>query len=176
MSRFIVPVVLLAIVALLAYGLLTPPKDPPSVLVPGKPAPTFTLTDTAGKTHDLSAYRGQPVLVNFWASWCQPCHAEAAALVQAAQQSAGKVQFLGVLYNDKTGQDRAFVQQYGVPYPTLLDPGSRVAIRYGIAQLPDTYLIGADGKIVYHHLGAVTDSPELTREFKAALQSVGGAE
>ena len=171
MNRFIVPVVLLALVGLLAYGLLQPSKDPVSVLV-GKAAPTFSLQDTAGKTHDLGAYKGKPVVINFWASWCQPCHAEAPALVQAAQKAGDKVQFLGVLYNDKSGQDRAFVQQYGVPYPTLLDPASGTAIRYGVGQLPDTFIVDAQGNIVYHHLGAVTDSPALLAQFQAALDKV----
>ncbi len=174
MTRWIVPVVLLALVGLLAYGLLTPPKDPPSVLTPGKPAPTFALQDTAGKVHDLSAYRqaGKPVVVNFWASWCVPCHQEATALAEAARQSGSKVQFLGVLYNDKTGKDRDFVQKYGVPYPTVLDPNSGTAIRYGIAQIPDTFIVDAQGNIAYHHLGAVTDSPALLAEFQAALRKV----
>lgn len=171
MSRFIVPLVMLALVGLLAYGLLQPTKDPPSVLL-NKPAPTFALQDTAGKVHDLSAYRGKPVLINFWASWCVPCHQEAAALVQAAQDMSGKVQFLGVLYNDKTGKDREFVQRYGVPYPTVLDPKATTAIDYGVGQIPDTFLIDAQGNVVYHHLGAVTDSPALLAEFKDALRRV----
>lgn len=174
MNRFVVPVVLVALVGLLAYGLFRPSTDPPSVLV-GKPAPTFTLKDTAGKVHDLAAYKGKPVVINFWASWCQPCHAEATALVEAAQSTGSKVQFLGLLYNDSTGKDKDFVQRYGVPYPTLLDPGSRTAIQYGVGQIPDTFIVDAQGNVVFHHLGAVTDSPEIRAEFEAALKKVGGS-
>lgn len=174
MNRWVVPAVLLALVGLLAYGLFQSAQDPPSVLV-GKPAPTFTLKDTAGQVHDLAAYRGQPVVINFWASWCQPCHAEATALVEAANKTRGKVQFLGLLYNDATGKDRDYVQRYGVPYPTVLDPGSRTAIAYGIGQIPDTFIVDAQGNVVYHRLGSITDSPEIRAEFEAALKKVGGS-
>lgn len=167
MNRFIVPGVLLGVVALLGYGLLTPPADPPSMLV-DKPAPTFTLRDLGGRPHDLAALRGKPVVLNFWASWCVPCRQESPLLKAVSSTHGDQVSFLGVIYNDQPGTARAFMNEYGLSYPALLDPGSKTAIQYGIGQIPVTYVLDAAGKVVFHKLGPVEDA-----EFMAALRKAG---
>lgn len=168
-GRWLPPALVFGLIALLGYGLLQPAHDPVSVLV-GKPAPQFSLKDTEGKEHDLARV-GRPVVVNFWASWCQPCHAEAAALVETARQHPD-VQFFGILYNDATGKHKDYIRRYGVNYPTLFDPSSRTAIAYGVGQIPDTFVIDAAGKIIFHYLGAVTDSPQARDNFEKALREV----
>lgn len=171
MNRFVVPAVLAGLVGLLAYGLLSsnPDRDPPNALL-GKPAPTFALTDTLGKTHDLSALKGKgPVVVNFWASWCVPCRQESPLFAKLSNLPSN-VQFLGVLYNDQKAGAEEFSREYGLKYPTLLDPGSKVAMRYGIGQVPVTYIVDPQGQVVYHKLGPVTDE----QEFRAALKKAGG--
>lgn len=173
MNRWIIPCILVGLVGLLAYGLLQPSKDPVSVLV-GKPAPLFALKDHEGTTHELVQYKGKPVVINFWASWCQPCHAEAAELVKAALKHKETIQFIGILYNDSTGKHEEYIKRYGVFYPTLIDTGSRMAIQYGVGQIPDTFIIDQNGTIIFHHLGSITDSPEITARFYEALQSVEG--
>lgn len=171
MNRFIVPVILLALVGLLAYGLLTPPKDPPNVLL-DKAAPAFVLKDDTGQTHDLSAYRGKPVVINFWASWCEPCRQESPLFARMSDELAGKVPFLGVLYNDQVDSAQKFSAEYGLTYPTLLDPGSLTAMKYGIGQVPVTYILDPQGKIVYHKLGPFIEEKELRDALKLAGASL----
>lgn len=171
MNRFIVPLILVALVGFLGYGLFSsdPDRDPPNPLV-GAAAPPFTLTDTRGKTHDLSVVKaGGPVVVNFWASWCGPCRQES-PLFAKISNSPSNVNFLGVLYNDQPENAEAFSREYGLTYPTLLDPNSKTAMKYGIGQIPVTYIVDPSGKISYYKLGPVTDE----EEFKAALRKAGG--
>lgn len=167
MNRLIVPAILLGLLGLLAYGLFTPQKDPPNVLL-DKPAPQFVLKDDTGKTQDLSAYKGKPVLINFWASWCDPCRQESPLFARMSNELAGKVPFLGILYNDEAKNAKRFSAEYGLTYPTLLDPGSRTAMRYGIGQVPVTYILDSSGKIVYHKLGPFTEEKELRDALKKA--------
>lgn len=170
MNRFIVPAILLALVGLLAYGLLSsnPDRDPPNALL-GKVAPTFALSDTGGRVHDLTALKGKPLVVNFWASWCVPCRQES-PLFAKVSNTPSNVQFLGILYNDQPSEAEKFSREYGLTYPTLLDPGSKTAILYGIGQVPVTYIIDPQGNVVYHKLGPVTDE----QEFRSALRKAGG--
>lgn len=167
MTRWIVPAIVAGLVALLAYGLFTPDRDPDSVLV-GKPAPTFALQDLGGQTHALTAYAGQPVVVNFWASWCLPCREEAPMFSKVSQETAGRAQFLGIIYNDQPAEAKKFIDQYGLIYPSLVDPGSRTAIGYGVGQLPITFVVDRAGKVVYSKLGAVEED-----ELRAALKQAG---
>ena len=171
MNRFIVPVILLGLVGLLGYGLFTsdPNRDPPNALL-GKAAPVFTLADTKGTTHDLTTAKNEgPVVVNFWASWCGPCRQES-PLFARVSNTPSNVKFLGVLYNDQVEPAEKFSTEYGLKYPTLVDPGSKVAMKYGIGQVPVTYVVDQKGQIVYHKLGPVTDE----NEFKVALRKAGG--
>lgn len=169
MNRWIIPAVLLGLVALLGYGLFTPnkDKDPPSMLL-GKAAPTFTLTDLKGQPRDLASYRGKPVVVNFWASWCVPCRQESPLLYKASSQYGQDVQFLGVIYNDQPDTAQKFMNEYGLTYPALRDPDSQTAIKYGIGQVPVTYVLDGTGKVVFYKLGPVEEA-----EFMTALKKAG---
>lgn len=160
-------VVALPVVALLGFGMTRDPRDIPSPL-PGRAAPPFNLvsfTGTPGGVPDtvrLGALRGQVVVLNFWASWCLACRSEHSALrtIGAEYRDTTDVKFYGVLYNDSPENGVQWLQQMGsLGYPSLLDPGSKVAIDYGLYGVPETYFIGRDGKVAYKQTGPVT--PEL---------------
>lgn len=117
--------------------------------VPGHVAPDFTLQDMAGKQVKLSALRGKPVLVNFWASWCPPCRQEMPDLAKKADEYKGRVQFYGVnlTVQDKVEDAKAFAQSAGVAFPILLDKNGDVAKEYHVQAIPSTFLIDAKGQI-----------------------------
>ncbi len=116
----------------------------------------FTLPD------DL---RGRPLVLNVWASWCGPCRQEMPAFQQVYLQAKGKVGFLGLDYLDVESAARRFVAQTGVTYPLAADPKGRAGAKLGVASLPATLFIGADGALRGRHLGAMT-APQL----RAAIQ------
>jgi cytochrome c biogenesis protein CcmG/thiol:disulfide interchange protein DsbE len=152
------------VIGLLAFGLT---RDPGQIVspLPGREAPPFALQVFADpgahpprETISLDDLRNQIVVLNFWASWCLPCREEHAALSNAATKYAGSdVQFVGVLYNDVAeGARRWIAAMGGQTYPSLLDPGSRTAIDYGLYGVPETFFIARDGKVAYKHIGPVT--------------------
>ncbi|MEV4418544.1 TlpA disulfide reductase family protein [Patulibacter sp. NPDC049589] len=102
-----------------------------------------------GASRSLADYRGQIVVLNFWASWCRPCESEAPLLERAHRQlrrtGAGTV--LGVTYNDTPDSSREFVSKFGLSYPSLLDPGTDFAKQYGVRALPETFFIDREGRI-----------------------------
>jgi cytochrome c biogenesis protein CcmG/thiol:disulfide interchange protein DsbE len=148
----------LVIAPLLAFLALGLGKDPMTIESPlvGKPAPSFGLTDLDGKAWDLDALHGRPAVINFWATWCQPCVWEHPILVDAAQRYRGKVQFVGIILHDEPENIRAMVTQRGTWGPSLIDPGSTAAIAYGVYGAPETYFLDKEGTIVYKHVGPVT--------------------
>jgi cytochrome c biogenesis protein CcmG, thiol:disulfide interchange protein DsbE len=152
--------------ALLGLGMTLNPRELPSTM-PGKPAPEFALTVMESRgapdgpvTARLDQHRGEVVVLNFWASWCVACRSEHAALSSIARMYEGRgVQFYGVLYNDAASNAQRYITQMGgQTYPTLLDPGTRTAIDYGLYGVPETFFIGPDGQIVHKHVGPVNEA------------------
>jgi cytochrome c biogenesis protein CcmG, thiol:disulfide interchange protein DsbE len=156
-------------VVLLGFGLTRDPRAIPSPL-PGRAAPEFRLTvlrpgdyppaRIARDTAVLSEHRGQVVVLNYWASWCLACRDEHAALSTVAREYAGRgVQFFGPVYNDTPASAARWIESMGgQAYPSLLDPGSRTAIDYGLYGVPETFFIGRDGTVAYKHVGPVNES------------------
>ncbi len=143
------------VVALLAYGFTTDPRAIPSTLT-GKAAPDFSLTLFDGRTVRLSDFRGKVVFLNFWASWCPPCRAEARLLEQAWQRHKDQgIVFLGVDMQDTEEAARGFIREFGVTYMNGRDPNNRIAIDYGVYGIPETFFIDKDGQITYKHIGAL---------------------
>lgn len=125
----------------------------------------------------LAALRGQVVVLNFWASWCLPCRDEHEALTSAARVYRGEgVRFLGVLYDDTPENARRWIRSMGgTSYPTLLDPGSRTAIDYGLYGVPETFFIAPDGRVASKYVGPVTRTL-LVRRIEALLRAEAGAD
>ena len=159
--------VALVVIALLGYSLVTGPS---AALQVGQPAPEFQLTTFSGDTISLSGLRGQVVVLNFFASWCNPCRQEAPDLQQAWREYEGQgVQFLGIAYKDAASKAQAFLAEFDTTYPSALDPGSRVSRDYGVTGVPETYIIDQEGLLVRHVLGAVS-AAELRQEIDKVLR------
>ena len=122
-------------------------------------APAFTLAALGqpGRQVSLSQYAGQPVIVNFWASWCQPCQQETPLLARW-HASHGHVVLLGLDENDTTVSALKFARAKGVTYPLAFDPDMSAASAYGVDALPQTFFLNARHQIVAHVVGAVTSA------------------
>lgn len=161
----------LAILGLLAYGFTVDPKYIPTPFI-AKPAPPFTLTLFDGSVLSLEDLRGKVVFLNFWASWCPPCRAEARTLEAASRKYREQgVVFVGVNIQDKEESAREFLAEFGITYPNGLDRGSRIAIGYGVWGLPETFFIDRDGRITYKHVGAL-GWKTITTKLEEAMQGV----
>jgi cytochrome c biogenesis protein CcmG/thiol:disulfide interchange protein DsbE len=130
--------------------------------VAGAPAPDFTLKSLDGGEVSLSQFRSQPVLINFWASWCPPCRLEMPDLVKAYE--AHKAEGFVILGVNLTSQDslpevQAFVKEFNMTFPVLLDEAGHVAEDlYRLRGLPLSVFVNRDGVITRLHLGAMTAS------------------
>jgi cytochrome c biogenesis protein CcmG/thiol:disulfide interchange protein DsbE len=141
----------------------------------GHPAPDFTITvwngaaGNGGETVHLAALHGKPVVINFWASWCEPCQGEAPILAHAAKTYAAQgVVFVGVALETQPADGQQFVRQYGIPYPCGPAPDS-VAVAYGLTGIPVTVAINAQGILVQQINGPITTS-SLDAAIRAALK------
>jgi cytochrome c biogenesis protein CcmG/thiol:disulfide interchange protein DsbE len=153
-------VLVLPLLAVLVFNL---GRDPHSVRSPlvGRPAPDFALPAVSGgPVVSLGDLRGKPVVLNFWATWCVPCYQEHPALTSAARSLGDDVQFLGVVYDDEEARVREFLRERGSTYPSLLDPGGRTAIAYGVYGVPETYFIDPAGRIAEKYVGPL-DPPTI---------------
>jgi cytochrome c biogenesis protein CcmG, thiol:disulfide interchange protein DsbE len=120
----------------------------------GSTPPTFVLRALDGACVDLTSYRGRPVIVNFWASWCNPCRDEFPMFRTARAKHASEgLEILGIVHNDIPGDARQFARQQNADWPLLLDGSNAVADAYGIVQIPQTFFIRRDGTISAHLFG-----------------------
>jgi len=157
--RWLVPLSVLPILALLAYGFRTDPRDIPSPLV-GRPASPFALTTFDGGPVTLDALRGKVVVLNFWASWCNPaCYDEAPVLERMWQTYRERgVVVVGVDMQDTAEAARAFIQRFGLTFANAPDPQGKLAVEYGVYGVPETFFVARDGTIRAKHVGALTDA------------------
>ena len=122
-------------------------------------APAFSLPllgDESGQQVALSKYRGQPLIVNFFASWCGPCKTETPLLAKFYRAAKGKVALVGLDENDTLGNATSFTRADGVSYPVGWDPHFAVASAYGVNALPQTFFLNARHQIVDRIFGPVT--------------------
>ena len=159
-------VIALIVLGLLGYGLLASPSAPPQV---GGPVPDFQITALDGSSMSLGAERGQVVVVNFFASWCDPCRQEAANLQQSwlDYQDRG-VQFFGIAYKDADSKAQAFLDEFDVTYPSTVEPGNHTARAYGLTGVPETFVIDQQGLLARHFLGPITQA-QLSQEIDRLL-------
>jgi cytochrome c biogenesis protein CcmG/thiol:disulfide interchange protein DsbE len=157
MNRIVLLFGALIVIPLLIFLALSFGKDPRALDSPlvGKPAPNFSLRGINGELVQLEEFRGQPVFLNFWATWCQPCIAEHPVLQAAARRYEGRVQFLGIVYHDEVEKIESFLDSRGEWGPTLLDLEGSVAVAYGVYGAPETFLIDRDGVITEKLVGVV---------------------
>ena len=157
MNRFLLPLgVFVLMVGLLGYGLSLDPKKVPSPLIE-KPAPAFSLAQLHAPERQLSTadMMGQVWVLNVWASWCVSCRAEHEVVTALADKKL--VAVVGLNYKDPSDDARRWLQQFGDPYATsVIDLDGRVGIDWGVYGVPETFVIGADGRIMYKHIGPMT--------------------
>lgn len=111
-----------------------------------------------GGTIKGSDFRGTPLVVNFWATWCAPCVAEMPELEEVATELEERVAFLGVNYRDPDrAAARAFVEELGISYPLVVDPAGEFLAAVDGVVMPTTLFVDAEGTIVYRHAGALDD-------------------
>jgi cytochrome c biogenesis protein CcmG, thiol:disulfide interchange protein DsbE len=155
--------VLLALIALLAYGLAQnePDRDVDEALARGErePAPALELPRLGGGgSGSLADYRGQVVVLNFWASWCEPCKDESPLLERwhrRMRDRGGTV--LGVDMLDVTGRAQEFIDEYGLTYPMLKDKDGEGLEQFGVVQYPETFVIDRQGRIAAVQRGPVDE-------------------
>ena len=126
----------------------------------GSPAPDFQLPALDGHGNQrLADYRGQPVIVNFWASWCNPCRKEFPLLKQALRDHrAQHLAVIGVTYQDIPSDSRTFVKQKQATWPQGVDDGGAVASAYGVRAIPQSFFVRADGTIAARVFGFTSES------------------
>jgi cytochrome c biogenesis protein CcmG/thiol:disulfide interchange protein DsbE len=125
-------------------------------------APDFTFTTFDGQQVTLADLKGKGVVVNFWASWCDPCRDEAALLETAWQREQGNdIVFVGLDYLDQEPSAKAYLAEYGISYPNGPDLQSQAARRYGVKGVPETYFVNPEGEIVQAVIGPLTSAAQL---------------
>jgi cytochrome c biogenesis protein CcmG, thiol:disulfide interchange protein DsbE len=138
------------------------PSKIPSALI-GRPAPPTALPALEGLVNngaqvpglDPSDFKGKVSVVNVWASWCVPCHEEAPLLTELAQDK--RLQLVGIDYKDAPDNARRFLGRYGNPFGIVgVDGNGRAAIEWGVYGVPETFVVGRDGTILYKLVGPVT--------------------
>jgi cytochrome c biogenesis protein CcmG/thiol:disulfide interchange protein DsbE len=138
------------------------PSRIPSALI-GHPAPLTALPPLEGLMNDgahvggldPAAFKGKVSLVNVWASWCVPCHDEAPLLTELAKDP--RLQLIGINYKDTPDNARRFLGRYGNPFGSVgVDANGRAAIEWGVYGVPETFIVGRDGKIAYKLVGPIT--------------------
>jgi thiol-disulfide isomerase/thioredoxin len=140
--------------AIIAVSLATSSSAAPP---PAPVAPGFTVAALGAPGNvSLSQYRDKPVIVNFWASWCDVCQTETPLLASWYKQEHGQIALLGLDENDTTAKALAFAHAKGVTFTLGFDPLMNVAGAYNLNALPQTYFLNAQHRIVEHVLGAMT--------------------
>ena len=172
--------VFLALAALFFYRLGADPSRIPSALI-GRPVPATDLPPVPGLVRDdqpvpglsAAAFIGAVSLVNVWGSWCIPCREEAPLLMQLAADK--RIRLIGINQRDEPDNARRFLGVYGNPFAAVgLDRNGRASIEWGVYGVPETFLVGRDGKIAYKLIGGITPDnfkSMLKPEIEKALQA-----
>ena len=151
-----------ALAGLFWFRLGADPAKLPSALI-GRAAPQTALPALDGLTDsgapvpglDPAAFKGKVSLVNVWASWCVPCHEEAPLLTELGKDK--RLQLVGINYKDAPDNARRFLGRYGNPFGIVgVDDNGRAAIEWGVYGVPETFIVGRDGRIAYKMVGGIT--------------------
>lgn len=138
------------------------PSRVPSALI-GREAPTTNLPALDGIAHNGApvpsltdqTFKGKVSVVNVWASWCVPCHEEAPLLTRLSEDK--RIQLVGINYKDEPDNARRFLNRYGNPFAVVgVDAAGRASIDWGVYGVPETFVVGRDGRIAYKLIGPIT--------------------
>lgn len=153
-------VILIGLIILFALQMKNTRQD---TLAIGTDIPDFTVTTFSGETFQKSQLQGKIILLNFWSSWCASCDEEGAALEEVWQQvkDGGDVIFIGVNYVDTEKDSLAFLERYGITFPNGPDMGSRISGMFKVEAVPETYIIGRDGRLVAIKIGPFLTTEEI---------------
>jgi cytochrome c biogenesis protein CcmG/thiol:disulfide interchange protein DsbE len=149
---------IIAAFAAAALGVSLATSGAPQHSDPAAPAFSVTALGSPGQHISLSQYAGKPLIVNFWASWCDPCQRETPLLASWYKQQHGHVILVGLDENDLAAKALTFAHAKGVSYPLGFDPNVVVASAFGVNGLPQTFFLNSRHQIVDHVLGAVTQA------------------
>lgn len=152
------------------------PSRIPSALI-GRPAPETTLPPVEGLVRDgkpvpgvtRADFQGAVTVVNVWASWCVPCHDEAPILMKMAEDK--RIRLVGINYKDQPENARRFIGRYGNPFVAVgADPKGRASIDWGVYGVPETFVVGRDGRIAYKLVGPISED-NLAAALKPAIEN-----
>jgi cytochrome c biogenesis protein CcmG, thiol:disulfide interchange protein DsbE len=182
--RMLLVVPLIAFLGLFALFLLRlfagDPSQIPSALI-GQPAPAAALPGVAGLDRDgkpvpginPANFKGAVTVLNVWASWCVPCHDEAPLLMQLSQDQ--RLRVIGINYKDEAENARRFLGRYGNPFAAAgADRDGRASIEWGVYGVPETFVVGRDGRIAYKLVGPITPD-NFVSELKPEIEKALGA-
>jgi len=176
LARTVAIVVGILVVALIALLATRPDADAPGITssVLGKAVPAVKGTALDGTHYDIDDHLGQWALVNFFGSWCAPCHAEQPELVKFAREHGDSVSMVGVMYRDKASDAESFYAKTGATWPILNDDGT-TAISFGVTGVPETYLVDPNGQVVAKFEAGLTASAldQVIRHFGGTTSSTG---
>lgn len=169
------PLIFAGFVALAGIGMFrNDPNELRSVLI-GKPAPAITEVGLEGfdpVTTEVLA-TGEVTLVNFWASWCPPCHAEHPKLLEMAGEG---IPIIGVNFKDQAGPASSYLTEDGNPFLALaFDPQGRTAIDWGVTAPPETFILNAEGIVLFRFAGPLVGSDYEQRFLPAYEKAISGA-
>ena len=159
-TRLIVWIGLLLLLIIVGLSLARVQQGPVAI---GQKAPTFVLTTFQGEQIALESLQGKVVVINFWASWCNPCEVEAADLEAAWRfyQPRGDVVFLGVDYADTEPEALAYLRKFEITYPNGPDLGTRITQEFRTLGVPETYVVDQTGKLAYKQIGPFASLGEI---------------
>lgn len=121
------------------------------------PAPNFELEDISDEIHSFDEYRGKPVLLNFWATWCAPCRIEMPVFQNGFDEYDGELSIIAINNAESKEDVQAFVDEFGLTFDVLLDPEAEIQRLYQIKGYPTTFIIDSAGVIRAQHIGLISD-------------------
>lgn len=161
MRRIVYLVLAVAIVGLIAFEVATAGNGGAT----GRKAPPLPAKVLQGPKVSLADLRGHPALIDFWASWCEPCREEAPELARLGRGLGGSARVVGVDYTDREGSARSFIAHYGWTFPVLSDPDGIYGARFGFSGLPTAIVLDPEGRV-----DAILRGPQTVAGFRAALR------